>query len=253
MTSVSFRDDFDGADLDRSVWFPHYLPAWSSRHETRAAWRVADSALTLSIPAEHPRWCPDEHVEPLRVSGIQSGNRSGPVGSNDAQQRFRDDLIVREAQPRFEGWLPSSGRVEIRMRMDLSVRSMAAMWLAGFEEDPAEGGELCVVEVFGREVDTRCSAEVGVGIKAIHDPRLSDDFVTPRLDLDVGDDHTYAVEWDRSAATFSVDGNAVHTSPNPPTYPMQAMIAVFDFPSWGPDAGHVPTLSVDWIEARDLA
>src|SRR6188472_1150765 len=99
MTSVSFRDDFDGADLDRSVWFPHYLPAWSSRHETRAAWRVADSALTLSIPAEHPRWCPDEHVEPLRVSGIQSGNRSGPVGSNDAQQRFRDDLIVREAQP----------------------------------------------------------------------------------------------------------------------------------------------------------
>ena len=242
-----FRDDFDGDELDRAIWLPHYLPAWTSRRETAAAWAVADSAVTLSIPAGHALWCPEEHPEPLRVSGMQSGNRSGPVGSVDGQQRFRDGLLVREHQPHFAGWLPSSGRVEIRMRMDLSPRSMAAMWLAGFEHHPEDAGELCVVEVFGRRVEPGRSAEVGMGIKAINDPRLQDDFAAPVLGVDVAEDHTYGVEWDASTATFEVDGQAVRACPGPPTYPMQVMIAVFDFPTWGPDAGHEPSLTVDWI------
>jgi len=29
-------DDFDGGDLDQSVWLPHYLPAWSSRSASAA-------------------------------------------------------------------------------------------------------------------------------------------------------------------------------------------------------------------------
>jgi beta-glucanase (GH16 family) len=181
------------------------------------------------------------------VSGIQSGNRSGPVGSTDGQQRFRDGLTVRQAQPRFDGWLATSGRVEIRLRMDLSERSMAAMWLAGFEERPREAGEICVVEVFGRSVDPGRSAEIGMGVKAVNDPRLVDDFAAPRLDLDVSEYHTYAVEWDGSAARFEVDGEMVRECLAPPTYRMQIMIALFDFPSWGPEHGHWPSLSVDWV------
>lgn len=172
-------DDFDGTNIDRTVWLAHYLPAWSSLDRTAARWAIADSVLTLTIPVDHPRWCPEEHPEPLRVSGIQSGNRSGPVGSADGQQRFRDGLVVREAQPRFVGWLTSCGRLEIRMRMELSPRSMAAMWLAGFEERPLDAGELCVVEVFGRSIDPGRSAEIGMGVKAINDPRLTDDFTAP--------------------------------------------------------------------------
>ena len=94
------------------------------------------------------------------MSGVQSGNFSGPVGSTIGQQRFRDGLLVAEAQPRFVGWLQSSGRIAVRCRMDLSSRSMGALWLAGFEERPQEAGELCVVEVFGSSVEGR-SAEVG--------------------------------------------------------------------------------------------
>lgn len=241
------HDDFEGTDLDRTVWLPHYLPAWSSLDRTAADWTVADSALTLTIPRDRPRWCPDDHPEPLRVSGVQSGNRSGPVGSTDGQQRFRDGLTVSEAQPRFAGWLTASGRVEIRMRMELSPRSMAAMWLAGFEERPLDAGEICVVEVFGQSVDAGRSAEIGVGVKAVNDPRLADDFGASRLDLDVTEYHTYAAEWDGSAARFEVDGNTVRSCGQPPAYPMQIMLAVFDFPAWGPDEGHEPSLSVDWI------
>jgi hypothetical protein len=36
MASPTFADEFDGTDLDRDVWLPHYLPAWSSRAESRA-------------------------------------------------------------------------------------------------------------------------------------------------------------------------------------------------------------------------
>ena len=146
-----FEDRFTGPGLDRDVWLPHYLPAWSSREATAASYRVDDQGLTLDIPADHPRWCPDTHPSPLRVSGIQSGSWSGPVGSRYGQQRFTDGLTVQEEQERFEGWLPTGGRVEISARMDLSPRSMAALWLAGFEDDDDQlrCGELCVFEIFG--------------------------------------------------------------------------------------------------------
>lgn len=236
--------------LDLSVWLPHYLPAWSSRAATRASHHVDDGRLVLDIPVDHPLWCPDDHDPPLRVSGLQSGSWSGPVGSTRGQQRFREGQVVREEQPRFEGWLASSGRVEIRCAMEISHRSMAALWLSGFEDDDAQEqcGELCVVEVFGNAVGEG-SAEVGVGIKAFRDPALTQDFAAPRLAIDVAQPHAYAVDWNEEAAVFSVDDVEVRRCARPPTYPMQLMIAVFDFPQWstGDDDHLVPRLVVDHV------
>lgn len=247
---VRFRDGFDGPGLDRSVWLPHYLPAWSSRDATRASHRVGDSVLVLDVPTDHPLWCPDDHAPPLRVSGIQSGSWSGPVGSTLGQQRFRDGLTVKEQQPRFEGWLPSSGRVEVRCSMELSPRSMAALWMSGFEDDEEQlrCGELCVFEVFGNAT-AEGSAEVGMGIKAFRDPALTQDFAAPRLGIEVSEPHTYAVDWDEDVAVFTVDDVEVRRCPRPPTYPLQVMIAVFDFPGWsvGDDDHLVPRLVVDHV------
>jgi hypothetical protein len=94
-----------------------------------------------------------------------------------------------------------------------------------------------------------------VGVKQVHDPRLVHDFVAPRLDIDLADDHDYAVEWDASRAVFSVDGEQVHACPDPPTYPMQVMLAVFDFPASADDlnSDHVPTLTIDWVDGSELA
>ncbi len=245
-----FRDDFDGATLDESVWLPHYLPAWSSREATRPSYRVGDSCLRLDVPVDHPVWCAGDHEPPIRVSGIQSGSFSGPVGSTRGQQRFREGQVVREEQPRLEGWLPATGHAEIRCRMTLSPRSMGALWLAGFEDDDEQlqAGELCVVEIFGSSLrDGSC--EVGMGIKKIRDPDLTHDFDAPRLPIDPADFHTYAVDWDADEAVFSVDDEPVRRCPHPPTYPMQAMIAVYDFPEWsvGGDDHLVPELVVDHV------
>ena len=163
-------EDFDGPGLDRSVWLPHYLPAWSSRDATRASYRIGESALTLEIPVEQGTWCPGDHEPPLRVSGLQSGSFSGPVGSTLGQQPFREGQVVREEQPRFEGHLQAGGHVEIRCRMRLSARSMASLWMVGFEDRPERCGEICVVEVFGKDLRPGPSAEVGMGSQGVPRP-----------------------------------------------------------------------------------
>ncbi len=248
-----FEDRFTGPDLDQSTWFPHYLPAWSSRVRSRASFRLDRDGLTLDIPVEHPLWCEGDHDPPLRVSGIQSGSWSGPAGSTHGQQRFREGQVVLEEQERFVGWLPSQGRVEISARMELSPRSMAALFMSGFEDDEGQEqcGELCVFEIFGNALGPadEPSAEVGVGIKAFRDPALRQDFEAPRLPIDVAEPHVYAVDWDPDEAVFTVDGVVVRRCPRPPTYPLQLMVTVYDFPEWsiGDDDHLVPRLVVDRI------
>jgi hypothetical protein len=246
---MTFRDDFDGHDLDRSVWIPHYLPQWSSRAGTAATYEVADSELRLTIPPAQGLWCHDEHEEPLRVSGVQSGVFSGEVGSTAGQQPFRDGLRVREAQPTQWGWTPHHGVLEVRARMDLTARSMASVWLVGIEDESQRSGEICVFEVFGDQIDDAGPA-VGMGIHPFRDPTLRDDFATPRLRLDVREFHVYAVDWRPGRVDFFVDGEHVRTVEQAPAYPMQMMIGVFDFPAKpavDEHAAHIPLLALDHV------
>ncbi|SEA40781.1 glycoside hydrolase family 16 protein [Leifsonia sp. 21MFCrub1.1] len=241
-------DDFDEPQLDRAVWLPHYLPAWSSLAETRADYLIHDSRLELSIPPDQGLWCGEEHQPPLRVSGLQTGNFSGPVGSTIGQQPFREGLRVREAQEEFRGCLVERGTVGMRASLYLGPRSMASLWLVGFEDEPERSGELCVMEVFGRDVEED-AALVGIGFHAFRDPRLAEDFERVRLPIDVTEPHAYEARWDGDEASFRVDGRVVRLLDAPPQYPLQLMLAVFDFPEW-PDersggSAFVPTLSVD--------
>ena len=245
-------EEFTGTDLDTSVWLPHYLPMWSSREATRASYRLEESCLVLDIPRDHGVWLPEDHSPPLRVSGVQSGNRSGPVGSTAGQQQVYDGQVVREQQEDFGGHLQAAGELTVRCRMALSPRSMAALWLCGFEDEPERCGEICVVEVFGKDVIPGESAEVGLGLKQIRDPALATDFAAPRLPINVAEPHDYAVRWDTEEAVFSVDGREVRRCPAPPAYPLQIMVAVFDFPEWsqGDDDDLVPELAVGRITAH---
>jgi hypothetical protein len=61
--------------------------------------------------------------------------------------------------------------------------------------------------------------------------------------------HRYAVERDADHSVFTVDGVEVKRCAHPPTYPVQVMVAVFDFPAWstGDDDHLVPRMVVDHI------
>jgi hypothetical protein len=227
------NDDFD--ELDTEVWLPHYLPHWSSCAESLATYEVADSELRLTIPFDHGLWCPEDHEEPLRVSGIQSGVLDG-------QQPFREGLVVREPQETHWGWTPHYGRLEVRARMELSPRSMASVWMIGLEDEPDRCGEITLFEVFGD-----APRNVGCGIKNFRDPALTWEFDAPELDIDVAQHHIYAADWQPGRVNFSVDGEHVKTVEQAPAYPMQMMVAAFDFPAKEGPADHVPLLAVDAV------
>jgi hypothetical protein len=248
-----FADDFDEPDLDLGVWLPHYLPAWGSRAATAATYEIKDSCLRLFIPPEHGLWYPEEHSPPMRVSGVQSGNFSGPVGSTVGQQAWREGLTVKEEQPSFWGYTPQYGYLEMRARGVVTERSMVAWWMSGLDDTPEHCGELCVAEMFGDAVVPGESTAVGVGIKAFRDPALTQDFAAVALPIDITEFHTYAVDWTPEKADFMVDGQLVRSCPRPPQYPLQMMIAVFDFPeqSTGDDADAVAEFVVDYLRGYE--
>jgi hypothetical protein len=241
--SIAFFEDFDGPALDLETWVPHYLPQWSSRAASAATYEVEGSELRLTIPRGQGIWCEGDHEPPLRVSGVQSGVFSGPVGSMAGQQPFREKQVVREEQPEQWGWTPRYGLIEIRARMDLSPRSMASVWMVGLEQEPEQSGEICVFEVFGQ-----APRDVGSGIKPFRDPSLRWEFGAPRMKIDVAQPHAYAVAWRAGAVEFFVDGEQVRSVQQAPAYPLQMMIAVFDFPEKPGPPDHVPMLAVDFVK-----
>jgi hypothetical protein len=252
VSDEEFFDDFDAPDLDAGVWVAHYLPQWSSRAQSAATYAVAGSELRLTIPPEQGLWCAGDHEPALRVSGVQSGVFSGPVGSTVGQQPFRDGQVVREEQPAAWGWTPRYGLLEVRARMDLSARSMASVWMVGLEDEPDRCGEICVFEVFGDALGTAGdgpTAAVGMGVHPFRDPALSDEFAAEPLAIDVAEPHVYAADWRPGRIDFLVDGEHVKTVHQAPAYPMQMMVAVFDFPDRAPSTppDHVPLLAVDRI------
>lgn len=245
--AAHLEERFTGPDLDRDVWFPHYLSHWSSRAESAATYTVDDGELRLSIPPSQGLWCADRHEEPLRVSALQTGAFSGPVGGTVGQQPFVPGLTVREEQPPFWGYTPTYGRFEARLRGVVTERSMVAFWLSGIEDRPERSGEICVMEVFGS-----APHDVGMGIHQFRDPVLREEFAAPWLDLEVSEFHTYGVEWRPGVVSFSVDGAAVRTVYQAPDYPMQLMLGVFDFPSRSGSDSATPELVVTHVSGRPL-
>jgi hypothetical protein len=228
-------DDFAGDHLDAALWLPHHLPQWSSRAASAARYRL-DGHLRLVIDEDQPPWCP-ELDGGVRVSSLQTGVRSGPPGSRDGQHRFRPDVVVREAQQLLRLYVPQYGFFEARARVGDDPSGMSALWMIGFEDRPEHSAEICIFEIFGRDVAESRTA-VGMGVHPFGDPSLTDAFVRPELPIDARELHDYAVEWTRDRVAFFVDGDLVTVVEQAPRYPMQFMLGTYAFP--GPDGSPPP-------------
>jgi Glycosyl hydrolases family 16 len=178
---------------------------------------------------------------------------SGEAGSTVGQQPFRDGMVVREFQRTMWGWTPHHGLLEVRARMDLSPRSMAGVWMVGLEDEPTRCGEILIFEVFGDALaadGNGPSADVGMGLRPFRDPAITDSFEAPRVEIDVTEPHVYAVDWRPGRVDFLIDGKRLKTVEQAPDYPMQMMVAVFDFPDHreaSAHEGHVPLLAIDYV------
>jgi hypothetical protein len=225
---LEFEDTFDGAALDRSRWLPYYLPHWSSRERSAARYEVGGGSLRLQITADQEPWCPELDGD-VRVSTLQTGAFAGPVGSAVGQHRFHPQAVVREAQPNVRLYTPTYGRIELRAKALDDPQAMVALWLIGYEDEPERSAEICVCEIFGRDV-TPTHAKVGMGVHPFGDPRLVDEFDAVELPLDARDFHVYAADWSPGRVSFSVDGEPVKEVAQAPDYPLQLMLSIYEFP-----------------------
>ena len=221
-------ETFSSPELDETRWWPYYTPHWSSRDASAARLRTGPAGLELSIEHDTAPWAPELDGE-LRVSHLQTGQFSGPVGSASGQHRFRTGLVVREEQPERRLWLVHHGVIEVRLAAIRHPDAMVAFWPIGFEDRPDDCGELCIAEIFGSDLDDG-GGWVGVGVKPQNDPRLRTDFEKVRVDGDLTAFHDYAVEWTAERVRFFIDGRWVKTVAQSLDYPVQFMLDVYEFP-----------------------
>jgi Glycosyl hydrolases family 16 len=228
---LEFEDTFDGDALDQARWLPYYLPQWSSREAAAARYEVGRGVLRLRIEADQQPWCP-EFDGRTRVSSLQTGVFSGPVGSTAGQSRFRPGLVVRQRQPQTRLYTPRYGLFELRARAIDDPRCMVALWMIGFEDRPERSAEICICEIFGRDV-TAGEAGVGMGLHPFGDPNIRDEFSVEALPIDAREFHVYAAEWTPEHVAFLVDDRLVKTVRQSPGYPMQFMLGIYEFPDDG--------------------
>jgi Glycosyl hydrolases family 16 len=241
-------EGFDAGGLDNNLWLPYHLPQWSSRAAAAARYRLDDRCLRLQIEDDQPPWCP-EFDGTVRVSSLQTGVFAGAVGSTVGQHRFADAVVVREEQEPRQLFTPTYGLFELQARALIGQHSMVALWMIGFEDGPERSAEICIAEIFGRNVsDGR--AGVGMGLHPFGDPSITDDFVVEELPIDVRETHEYAAEWTPEEVRFFVDRRLVRTVEQSPDYPMQFMLGIYEFPGVDPVARPSAPYPLEFIVKR---
>ncbi|MFC6576589.1 glycoside hydrolase family 16 protein [Planomonospora parontospora] len=225
---LEFEDLFEGDRLNEGRWMPYYLPQWNGRAASAARYEVGGGRLDLLIEEDQPPWYP-EREGGLRVSSLQTGVFAGPLGSTVGQHGRGSGMAVREEQRAVRLYTPQYGLIELRARAIDDPRSMVALWMIGYEDEPERSAEICVCEIFGRDVGPD-TVRVGMGLHPFGDPAITDDFTVETLPIDAREFHVYAAEWTPERVSFLVDGRHVRTVRQSPRYPMQLMLNIYEFP-----------------------
>lgn len=245
---LEFDETFDADELDPKRWIPYYLPQWSNRRRAAARYDVGGGTLRLLIEADQPPWCPELDGD-VRVSSLQTGMFAGPLGSTVGQHRFSPRARVTEEQPAARLYTPQYGVIEIRAMALDDPASMVALWMIGYEDRPERSAEICVCEIFGRDVGPH-EARVGMGVHPFGDPRIRDEFSAVPLEIDAREFHVYAAEWTPDRVTFHVDGRVAKVVEQSPAYPMQLMLGIYEFPGDArsePSSGYPKAFVVDYV------
>ena len=246
---LEFEDDFNAETLDLTRWLPHYLPQWSSQAASAARFAFGDGVLHLRIERDQQPWCP-EWDGGLRVSSLQTGLFAGPVGSPVGQHRFGPDVVVREAQEPAVLYAPMYGLIECRARAIADRANMVALWMIGYEDRPERSGEICIFEIFGRDVGPG-SVAVGMGVHPFGDRSIVDDFDRVTLAIDALEFHAYAAEWTEERVRFYIDERLVREVRQSPAYPMQLMLGIYEFADGStppsPALSYPKEFVVDWV------
>ena len=99
---LELDERFESNRLDVGRWVSHYLPQWTTPERSAARFDVGGGLLRLRIDVDQPEW--READAGVRVSNVQSGTWSGPLGSARGQHRHEEGLTVVSPLPRQLYW-----------------------------------------------------------------------------------------------------------------------------------------------------
>jgi hypothetical protein len=246
---LEFEDGFEANRLDTDKWIPYYLPQWSSRKKSCPNYRFQDGKLVLEITEDQQPWCPEFNGE-VKCSSIQTGLYAGPLGTDKGQHKFNKACVVREEQVNQKTYIPLYGYFEIRAKVPDTPSNVAALWMIGYEEEPEQSAEICILEIKGWNIEKESSI-IGYGVHKFNDPDLKEDFREDRFDIDVTQFHIYAAEWTHEKVDFYIDNKLIRTINQSPTYPMQFMLNIYELPTekekTGRDLIYPKEFTIDYI------
>ena len=246
---LEFCDNFQGAELDTSKWLPYYLPQWRSREHSRAHYSLHNNHLHLHIEETQNPWSP-EYDGDLRVSSLQTGCFSGPIGSSTGQHHFRDGLVVKEAPPTTKLYTPQYGYFEVRLKAVALPGYMCTLWMIGFEETPEQSSGIDVCEIRGEHISSESSV-IGYGVRENKDPAITEEYFEDEVSIDASSFHSYAADWTPDHIDFYIDNQKTRTIQQSADYPMQFMLGIYELPdSLTPEAKAAPfpkTMVVDYV------
>lgn len=247
--TLEFQDEFELSVLNTDNWIPCYLPQWSSREKSRPNYHFSDGNLVLEITDDQQPWCPEFNGE-VKCSSLQTGLYAGPLGTDKGQHKFNEKCIVREEQISHKKYLPQYGYLEIRAKVPDTVSNVAAFWMIGYEEQPEQSAEICIVEIKGCNVEKESSI-IGYGIHRFNDPALEEAFHEERFNMDVTQFHIYAADWGPEKVDFYIDNKLIRSIKQSPAYPMQFMLNIYELPTGkekiGSDLIYPKEFTIDYI------
>lgn len=251
---LEFHDEFNNKELDLKKWFPFYLPHWSSRAQSSPNYSLDGNNLILKITRKQKPWCHEFDGE-VRCSSIQTGEFTGPRGSNIGQHRFSPALVVRETQENVRKYTPQYGFFEIRAKGVKTSANHVSLWMIGYEDSPEKSSEIAIFEQVGSHV-TSTSTGIRYGVHPWSDPNIKEEFYEDYLSIDPSQYHIYAVEWTPDHLDFYIDNILIHTIEQSPAYPMQFMLSIYELrfkDAWtgpyNPDRPYPISFIIDYFRA----
>lgn len=237
------RDDFASTTLREDLWVADYLPHWTTPQRSPARYELAgEEGIRLLIEEDQLDW--REEDAPLRVSNLQTGVFSGPVGSERGTHRHRPDgLMVRTETPERLLWAPSAGRIDVTVSASVDEGCMLAAWLVGAENlSPLHSGEICLFEIDAASIG-RTETRARCGLKAHGDDSLATDMTEVVIPVNAARPHTWSVIWGAEGTVIGCEGVVVKRSRQAPNYPMLLMLDLFEIGPRSTEPGSYPKSS----------
>ena len=231
-------DDFSGTHLRDDLWVDHYLPHWTTPDRSRARYDIDEGRLRLRIDSDQRDWRDED--APMRVSNLQTGAFSGPLGSTRGTHR-PGRPTVRTPTPTTLLWAPSAGRVDVTVSASVDDGCMLAALLVGSEHKSEDhSGEVCLFEIDAATIGT-AQTTARCGIKAHSDPSLDTDMAEVTVPIDASRPHTWTAIWGAGETIIGCEGAAIRYLPQAPDYPMFLMLDLFEI---GPRGGTYPKSAI---------